>query len=63
MYLSEGHSSGEILRSQAWALYRLQSLPAAKLILVVNRILRGDDILLNPLCREIPEEELTQAHP
>jgi hypothetical protein len=49
MYTLKNTSHGDACTRQSWALYRLQSLPTTKLIRVVNRILKGDDILVNPL--------------
>jgi hypothetical protein len=49
MYTLKSSSHGDVCARQSWALYRLQSLPTSKLIKVVNRILKGDDTLVNPL--------------
>lgn len=49
MRSSTNTAANELYSRQAWVSYRLQSLPASKMAVVVNRILSGDDILINPL--------------
>jgi len=52
MYTPKNLNLGEICASNSWVLYRLQSLPTTKLVKVVNRILKGEETLLNPLKKE-----------
>ena len=56
MYTLSNSSHGDVRTHQSWALYRLQSLPTTKLIRVINRILKGDDTLVNPLGTEEKEQ-------
>ncbi len=53
MYTSKNNDSGRERVKHAWALYRLQSIPPSKLATIINRILRGDDALINSLDRGI----------
>ncbi len=51
MHSSKEIELGQTSSGRAWVIYRLQSLPAGKLVNVINRILKGDDGLVNPLNR------------
>ena len=57
MRTSSNTTTNELYSRRAWVSYRLQSMPASKMAKVVNRILSGDDILINPLKDEEQKEQ------